>query len=290
MLNTSFPRGFRAMILMKRIRCPSFAPLAIAVLLLICDAGRAQDANAADPRAAQALRDEMRADRDEAKADGAKADAAMKAMEAFQSDEALALLQKAVKAMDGKVWRVDGRIQGRTTPAMKWEQWGDWGPVGSITGLVSGDDFDLTQPGSGLGARRIAIKDHEWTSGDGGKTWAAKQTNADFPNFAVLENRLVGIPLPILTERLQFELAGTEKHDDGTWAHIRSTDASAPLDYWILLDAKGEPAGVRRIVSRWDDPSTDGMRLREKLFTVDLTPAKEGEKITPPQAVTQGGK
>ncbi len=256
---------------MTKIRFRHFAALAAG--LLFCGKAHAQELSMADWKVAER----------EANA-GAESSTAREALRKMRQDVATALLHKAVKAMEGRVWRVDGSIEEQVMPMMT-QQWGVWHASGSIRGLVSATGFDFTGHGSPVGnLRRIAIHGTEWTSVDEGKTWTVKQPDSSsFPNAPSLENWMIGVPLPIQT-RWHFEPAGTEQHEDGAWAHIRAVDSPGRLECWILLDANGGPVSVRRIVSRSVDPAILAMREAAYLFTLDLTAAKDEEKIEPPAA------
>ncbi|HWB58659.1 MAG TPA: hypothetical protein VG733_04170 [Chthoniobacteraceae bacterium] len=190
---------------------------------------------------------------------------------------ATGMLLQAVQVMDAAVWRVEVRIQQKEIVVRTGEE-SDWRPAGSASGLISGGDFDFTGKGDPIGnIHRIGINVNMWTTGDNGKTWEIGTRNPNIPEFWV-----VGLPLRGWTAHTMFEPMGREEHEDGFWLHVRSWHSEQPIDCWFSMNEKGEPACVRRVEAQFTDPTVRAMRKRSFLYTVEITPAKQGEKIAAP--------
>jgi hypothetical protein len=143
------------------------------------------------------------------------------------------LLMAAMRKMKEGVWEVNGTAAREKTVR--------------IHGLLSGEDFDLTmasEDGRPLN-RQIAIKNHAWANPTGGKTWKKAQASDR------LLYDLADAPIAPAPWAPPFEKVGDEQHADVNWLHIRAktesnTDANELSQYWLALDAQGQPLYVAR--------------------------------------------
>ncbi|HWB59905.1 MAG TPA: hypothetical protein VG733_10440 [Chthoniobacteraceae bacterium] len=208
--------------------------------------------------------------------------------DAVPGDSANEVLVKAVKAMSSGVWRVD--FSARRQIEGGWQKWRDTGQVRQISGLVSGDDFDLatTQPGGKPALeRRIGIDGKVWART--GKDGAWKPCES-VPGVAAPYDE-VRLPLGEDYTGWVYDIAGKETHGGETWLHIRcqggvTLGLAAGPEYWVLLDKEGKPACIRRCT--WaPDVYVKGRGAGESSLRdydeVDFTSAGEEEKIAAPK-------
>lgn len=193
-----------------------------------------------------------------------------------QRDEAGAMLHKTVEAMKTGVWNVNANIQARESAPLT-GKWGAWKPHEVIKGVFSGENYDLI--GSNSNTRRIGVDGKSWSSVDGGKTW---------------EDGEKGIPITFYSldmlrhmsqwENLKCEPLGREQHPDGEWLHVRTAGpTSTSVDYWLLLDAKGEPVMVRKAETIFVDGFINATRQHSYLYTVEISPANSDARISAPE-------
>jgi hypothetical protein len=173
------------------------------------------------------------------------------------------LLMAAMKKMNEGVWEVKGTAS--FTKSVK------------IHGLLSGKDFDLTmEPEAGSAIRRlIVIKDKAWASSDAGESF-----HPGTPDDRLLYN---WTHTPILSGRLEppFEKVDAKQEQGATWLHIRlkvdeKTDDSELPQYWLVLDAQGQP----RYIGRASMPILNSSSNNVIHCNFEYAPAKE--KIAPP--------
>jgi hypothetical protein len=142
------------------------------------------------------------------------------------------LLIAAMKKMREGVWGVNGTAAREKTIR--------------IHGLVSGEDFDLTMEFEDGGVmRQIALGDKAWAKPTGDKPWKKAQ-----PNDRLVYN-LADAPIAPAPWAPAFEKVGEEPHNGATWLHIRgrtkgNTDANELSQYWLALDAQGQPLYIAR--------------------------------------------
>ena len=191
------------------------------------------------------------------------------------------MLVQAIAAMKTGVWSVD-----KTTRA--WDEnkkFTNDRARTQMSGLISGTDFELVlMDGEGKeDCRMIGIEKKTWKSTSGGKTWweddgkqGTLRTYFTFPSQFIRE---YGGGLPL------YESAGTEDHDGETWLHIRPERGrwGGGMHYWLMLDKAGKPLWVRRCA--WDigEGMVFGTHEIDGCLEEDFTPAKDGEKIAPPE-------
>ena len=238
-------------------------PVALASSMLCAGVARGQAAGPAEWRAAEKKVNETEVPQE--KAVGEKR----------ERDEAAAMLRKAVKAMKTGVWHVNAVIQERVF-YMALQRQGAWQPYDVITGLFAGADYDLVD--FNAGTRRIGVGGTQWSSTDGGRTWVdgKKETPMVFAGLDLLD---------VMSQKadLKCESLGRQQLADGTWLHVRTVEtAMTPVDYWLLLDAKGEPVMVRHVEMIMECPIVTEMRTRSYLYTLDISPANGSNGITAP--------
>ena len=201
-----------------------------------------------------------------------------------QTGPEMLLMAALGKMADGSVWKVDAEA--------------DAGKKARITGLISGQDFDLTETPleGGTAIREIAIKRKAWGSFDGGATWRKEKPDDRLPfnivNAAMVPGRM----------EVGFETLDKEEQEGGALVHIRVKDtsivsakppaenvtpgsaAATPatdsdtdrMNYWLLLDKAGNAVSVRR----YSGPIYMGGDIVhcDESFT-----KADGEKIMPPK-------
>jgi len=143
------------------------------------------------------------------------------------------ILAAAKKATEIRPWRVDARIEGNKQM--------------NISGIVAGNDFDLTIETVDGSKRQITLGDNSRISEDGGKTWK----NAD-----VTDRRfyyLVHTPIMFSTDQKipPHEKVAPEKGEDENLLHVRFKspekihyEGDRP-NWWIALE-NGKPTVIRR--------------------------------------------
>ena len=144
-----------------------------------------------------------------------------------------------------------------------------------VQGIIMGEDFDLAwKAEDGSVTRQIALGENAWVTYDG-KKWKAIQ-----PDDRLVYN-LVRSPIRVANPDAEsvYEEVGTEQRNGETWLHLRfkapEKGASVP-EYWLALDAGGQPISVRRFVGA----VTFGTNVVQ--CEADYTPAKAGTAIKPP--------
>jgi hypothetical protein len=198
------------------------------------------------------------------------------------------MVAAAIDAMKTGVWRVS---RGRTSMDDKGHEL-DKGITDS-SGLISGSDFDLTNThyaGSSdqkIIERRVGVNGKVWSSTDDGKTW---KEDANLPAYFMFPADLIWTPsatsdLPLC------EVVGTETHDGESWLHVREVVGGGMRDaahIWLEMDNEGKPLCVRRFALPASGilVTENGREVSGRYEVEDFTPAKEGEKIMPPE----GGK
>ena len=194
------------------------------------------------------------------------------------------MLADAVKAMEGRMWHVR-----RSWQLLDRAGNGAWDRAPYVVGLASGGDFDetITLPaakGEGvLTTRRTGVGGNAWRSTDGGATW--KEDPVCLPSTVLPARLLGGGPaLPL------YDAVGTERHGSETWLRIRLAPgvgiAEANWHFWLLLDKTGRAVLVRRCAwpnSDSREPYLQGKPGEMTYSVEDFTPAKEGDKIEPPE-------
>jgi hypothetical protein len=142
------------------------------------------------------------------------------------------LLIAAMKKMKEGIWEVNGTAAREKTIR--------------IHGLVSGENFDLTAEFEDGGVmRQIALGDKAWARPTSDKPWKKAQ-----PNDRLVYN-LADAPIASAPWEPTFENVGDEPHDGATRLHLRAktdgnTDANELSQYWLALDAQGQPLYIAR--------------------------------------------
>jgi hypothetical protein len=144
-----------------------------------------------------------------------------------------------------------------------------------VQGIIVGEDFDITwKAEDGSITRQIALGENAWATYDG-KKWKTVASDDR------LVYNLVRSPIRVTDSKAEsvFEAVGTEQSNGETWLHIRLSapekGVSVP-EYWLALDAGGQPISVRRFVG--DETVGNGVCRCE----ADYAPAKAGTTIKPP--------
>ena len=214
-------------------------------------------------------------------------------------DGATAAVAQAVKAMEGKTWRVEAGIEVQEL-GLNSNGWSALRLSGRVKGFMSGGDFDLTCTGYPTGeVRSIAIGKKVWGTSDDGAHWQGPDLIGGTSAGVTGLSPMWGVSLPVWwwDEKKRYERVGAEQHADGTWLHVRRARdqgkpaderVDEPVDCWILLDGNGKPLAVRKLTAWWDLDVTIGMTVQRYLYTVEFTPAKEGVKIAPPPGAAYG--
>ena len=150
-----------------------------------------------------------------------------------QSSGGEEVIKAACRQMQRGSWKVDAKLTFKKKLG--------------ITGLINGADFDLaTHPEDGSAPmRQVAIMTLSWLSTDNGKNW--KKTDAkDRGIYNWVHSPLIGgESMPA------FMVVGNEPHGGETWQHLqlkpdeKVDDPSRLPNYWVVMDAQGEPAAVR---------------------------------------------
>ena len=142
------------------------------------------------------------------------------------------LLIAAMKKMKEGIWDVNGTAAREKTIR--------------IHGLISGENFDLTAEFEDGGVmRQIALGDKAWAKPTSDKPWKKAR-----PNDRLVYN-LADVPIASEPWERAFESVGDKPHDGATWLHLRAkmdgnTDANELSQYWLALDAQGQPLYIAR--------------------------------------------
>ncbi len=173
------------------------------------------------------------------------------------------LLAAAKKACGDRAWRVEARINGDKDL--------------KISGIVSGNDFDLTTETIEGASRQITVGEKSWVSGDGGKTW--KEGDAQDRRSYYL----VHTPIKFSPERKipPFEKVKEKNDQDGSIAHVRfiapqkiTYEGDRP-NWWI---APSDPQGPT--IRRYCGPGV----YEQSTVTTDAayTAASDSPAVMPP--------
>jgi hypothetical protein len=158
---------------------------------------------------------------------------AQKKSAAFEEEKSEAILATAQKLCGDRAWRVDARIEGERP--MK------------ISGIVAGQDFDLTIETVDGTKRQITLGDKSWVSEDGGKTW--KDADASDRRFCYL----VHTPIKFSSDQKipPHERVAPEKGEAENLLHVRfkspqkvNYEGDRP-NWWIEME-NGKPVAIRR--------------------------------------------
>jgi hypothetical protein len=182
------------------------------------------------------------------------------------------LLIAAMKKMKEGIWEVNGTAAREKTIR--------------IHGLVSGEDFDLTAEFEDGGVmRQIALGDKAWAKPTSDKPWMRAQLNDR------LVYNLADAPIASSPWEPAFEKVGDEPHAGATWLHLRAktdgnTDANELSQYWLALDAQGQPLYIARyegVISSLNfNKSAAIVTNTTTRCQFDYAPAK-GRTIAPPE-------
>jgi hypothetical protein len=183
------------------------------------------------------------------------------------------LLIAAMKKMKEGVWEVNGTAAREKTIR--------------IHGLVSGNDFDLTAEFEDGGVmRQIALGDKAWAKPASDKPWKKAQ-----PNDRLVYN-LADAPIATVPWEPAFENVGDEPRDGATSLHLRAktdgnTDANELSQYWLALDAQGQPLYIARyegVISSLNfNKSAATVTNTTTRCQFEYAPAK-GKTIEPPES------
>lgn len=145
-----------------------------------------------------------------------------------------------------------------------------------VQGIIMGEDFDIVwKAEDGSVTRQIALGENAWATYDG-KKWKAIDRDDR------LVYNLVRGPIRVTNPDAEsvYEELGTEQRNGETWLHIRfkapEKGASVP-EYWLALDAEGQPISVRRYVGAVAFGNNNVVQCE-----ADYAPAKAGTTIKPP--------
>ena len=144
-----------------------------------------------------------------------------------------AILAAAKKATETRAWRVDARIEANKQM--------------NISGIVAGNDFDLTIETVDGSKRQITLGDKSWMSEDGGKNW--KDADVKDRRFYYL----VHTPITFSADQKipPHEKVPPEKGETENLLHVRFKapdkihyEGDRP-NWWIALE-NGKPTVIRR--------------------------------------------
>jgi len=144
-----------------------------------------------------------------------------------------AILAAAKKATETRAWRVDARIEANKQM--------------NISGIVAGNDFDLTIETVDGSKRQITLGDKSWISEDGGKNW--KDADVNDRRFYYL----VHTPITFSADQKipPHEKVPPEKGGSENLLHVRFKapdkihyEGDRP-NWWIALE-NGKPTVIRR--------------------------------------------
>jgi tetratricopeptide (TPR) repeat protein len=161
-----------------------------------------------------------------------------------------AILAAAKKASETRAWRVDARIEGDKQM--------------NISGIVAGNDFDLTVETVDGTKRQITLGEKSWVSEDGGKNW--KNADANDRRFYYL----VHTPIKFSSDQKipPHEKVAPEKGEAANLLHVR-LKAQEKIHYegdrpnwWIALE-DGKPT----VIHRYHGPGV----LEKSYVTTDAT-------------------
>ncbi len=143
-----------------------------------------------------------------------------------------AVLAAAKKTSEVRVWRVEARIEGDKQM--------------NISGIIAGNDFDLTIGTIDGVKRQITLAGKSWISEDGGKSW--KNADADDRRFYYL----VHTPIKFSADQKipPHEIVAPVKSEAGNLVHVRFKspekihyEGDRP-NWWIALEG-GKPTVIR---------------------------------------------
>jgi len=183
---------------------------------------------------------------------------------AFAEQKPEAILAAAKKASENQAWRVEAHVVAEKKDL-------------KISGIVFGNDFDLTIETTTGVTRQIVVGDKAWDSDDGGKTW--KDGDANDRRFYYLAHTPIHFGPK---EKIPpFEVVGTEKEGNESLLHIRFKapdkiryEGDRP-NWWILL-REGKPTTIRH----YHGPAgLEGDYVRAK---VDYSPVSDPTPVVPP--------
>src|SRR5712691_8155799 len=144
-----------------------------------------------------------------------------------------AILAAAKKATENRAWRVDARIEANKQM--------------NISGIIAGDDFDLTIETVDGSKRQITLGDKSWISEGGGKNW--KDADVKDRRFYYL----VHTPIKFSDDQKipPHEKVASEKGEAKNLLHVRFKAAEKihyegdRPNWWIALE-NGKPTVIRR--------------------------------------------
>jgi tetratricopeptide (TPR) repeat protein len=174
-----------------------------------------------------------------------------------------AILSAAKKFADAKAWNVDAYVN--ADKDMK------------ISGIIFGEDFDLTIETLDGTTRHIALGDKSWSSNDGGKTW---QQNKEIDRRFYY---LMHTPIKFSADEKipPFATVGTEKLGDESLLHIRfvapdkmTYEGDRP-NYWFAMQDPKSP-----VIHRYWGPM--GFENTYVTDRVDYTPNTDEHPIIQP--------
>lgn len=180
------------------------------------------------------------------------------------------LLESALKLMEGGTWEVNATI----SRAFKF----------GIHGLLAGRDFDLTvEPQDRNAFRLIAMKDKDWSSYDGGKTWKLE----DAKGHALAQRIYSFVHNPLRPEATSpaLQVVKQETHDGDTWMQLRPNSSnkkkgeSKQTEYWIAISQDPKRNGVRR----YDGPVNEPGHEHEPLHCSASYLPVNNKTIQPPE-------
>jgi hypothetical protein len=145
-----------------------------------------------------------------------------------------------------------------------------------VQGIIMGEDFDIVwKAEDGSAIRQIALGENAWATYDG-KKW--KTVDRDDR----LVFNIVRGPIRVTNSDAEsvYEEVGTEQHNGETWLHIRykpPQEGTSVPEYWLELDAGGQPISVRRYVGAVAFGNVNMVQCE-----ADYAPAEPGTTIKPP--------